>query len=202
MKKRRELWAHRLPLCLAVVVLGMWMGSFRAPRRWTVRSWITSRMCLIQSCLFSMLEAWGRTRQQVRRKTFTGSVTKIRAATPERLTQNKAFNPTRVIWFAILCSRHASVNGLIVKWRQRRLAQLCRWEGQKWMPSISVFVCITESVRHHSRFVWLRSSAPSLPFSPCNKRRVDAVAAVTNKEANWMEKEMHSKRAQSSVAFS
>lgn len=66
--------AHRLPLCLAVVVLGMWMGSFRAPRRWTVRSWITSRMCLIQSCLFSILEAWGATHQRVRRDTFTGSM--------------------------------------------------------------------------------------------------------------------------------
>lgn len=66
--------AHRLPLCLAVVVLGMWMGSFRAPRRWTVRSWITSRMCLIQSCLFSILEAWGATHQWVRRDTFTGSM--------------------------------------------------------------------------------------------------------------------------------
>lgn len=83
-KNRGELSAHRLPLCLAVVVLGMWMGSFRAPRRWTVRSWITSRMCLIQSCLFSILEAWGRTRQRVRRETFTGSVT-----TPELPTQNK-----------------------------------------------------------------------------------------------------------------
>ena len=49
--------SYRLPLCLAVVALGMWMGSFRAPRRCTVRSWITSRMCLIQSCLFSRLEA-------------------------------------------------------------------------------------------------------------------------------------------------
>lgn len=51
--------SHRLPFSLVVVVLGMWMGSLRAPRRWTVRSWMTSRMCLIQSCLFSMLEAWG-----------------------------------------------------------------------------------------------------------------------------------------------
>lgn len=49
--------AHRLPLCLVAVVLGMWMGSFRAPRRWTVRSWMTSLMCLIQSCLFSKLDA-------------------------------------------------------------------------------------------------------------------------------------------------
>lgn len=52
------LLAHLLPLCLVVVALGMWMGSFRAPRRWIVRSCMTSRMCLIQSCLFSILEAW------------------------------------------------------------------------------------------------------------------------------------------------
>lgn len=102
MKKRRGLSAHRRPLCLAVVVLGMWMGSFRAPRRWTVRSWITSRMCLIQSCLFSRLEAWGRTRQRVRRET----------STPELPTQKKMLNPTWVLWFATLSSKHASVNGL------------------------------------------------------------------------------------------
>lgn len=52
------LLAHLLPLCFVVVALGMWMGSFRAPRRWIVRSCMTSRMCLIQSCLFSILEAW------------------------------------------------------------------------------------------------------------------------------------------------
>lgn len=122
-RKKRELWANRLPLCLAVVVLGMWMGSFRAPRRWTVRSWITSRMCLIQSCLFSMLEAWGRTRQRGQTgsdgKHFQDQGLKSRAATPEPPTQDRAFNPTWVIWFAILHSRHASANGPIVKWRQQ-----------------------------------------------------------------------------------
>lgn len=50
----RPLW------CLAVVAFGIWMGSLRAPLRWMVRSWITSLMCLIQSCLFSMLDAWKR----------------------------------------------------------------------------------------------------------------------------------------------
>jgi len=62
----KMLFAHRLPLCLVVVALGMWMGSFRAPRRWTVRSWMTSLMCLIQSCLFSILEAYDTTHNWVR----------------------------------------------------------------------------------------------------------------------------------------
>lgn len=49
---------YLLPFCLAAgAVLGMWMGSFRAPLRCTVLSWITSRMCFIQSCLFSILDA-------------------------------------------------------------------------------------------------------------------------------------------------
>lgn len=50
---------YRLPLCLVAVALGMGIGSLSAPRKWMVRSWITSRTCLIQSCLFSMHEAWG-----------------------------------------------------------------------------------------------------------------------------------------------
>ena len=43
-------------LCLAGV-LGSWIGSFKAPFRWMILSWITSRMFLIHSCLVSMLEA-------------------------------------------------------------------------------------------------------------------------------------------------
>lgn len=47
-------------LCLAGV-LGSWIGSFKAPFRWMILSWITSRMFLIHSCLVSMLEAWSAT---------------------------------------------------------------------------------------------------------------------------------------------
>lgn len=41
-------------------VLGRWRGSFSAPFRWVILSWITSLMFLIHSCLASMLDAWRR----------------------------------------------------------------------------------------------------------------------------------------------
>lgn len=109
---------------------------------------------------------WKPEAEKSRQETFPAS-----AATFELPTQNKAFYPAWVIWFAALCSRHASVNRLIVKWRQWRLPELCCYEGQKCVPIISMFVCVTEPVRHHSAFVWQRLSAPSLPLILINKQR-------------------------------
>lgn len=168
--------AHRLPLCLAVVVLGMWMGSFRAPRRWTVRSWITSRMCLIQSCLFSMLEAWGVTHQRVRRDTFTGTMDDQTQSgcSLTRRPRTKCWILNEQLyrclwsheWFDLWTCAWVTPPYII----DCKMTKEFRQEGQKWPPIISLSA--SPSPRDTALHLWGYARLRlQFPFSLSNKRQ-------------------------------
>lgn len=171
--------AHRLPLCLAVVVLGMWMGSFSAPRRWTIRSWITSRMCLIQSCLFSILDAWGATHQRVRRDTFTGSMDdQTQSGCSLNRQPRTQFCPGWILneqlyrcvwsyeWFDLRTCAWVTPPYTI----DYKMTTEFRQEGQKWLPIISLPASPSPCDTALHLWGYARLRLP-FPFSLSNKRQ-------------------------------